>query len=123
MRTLFPLFLALAGCSSLVTGESAPAHVQRGVLVDAKGMTIYTFDKDPVNARRSACVEQCAKAWPPLVAPADAESTGAYSVITRDDGTKQWTYKGRPLYTWVKDAKPGDTTGDGFGNLWRVARP
>ena len=43
--------------------------------------------------------------------------------LARDDGSKQWAYKGKPLYTWVKDAKPGDRTGDGFNNAWRVARP
>ena len=49
--------------------------------------------------------------------------TGDYSVVPRDDGTKQWAYKGKPLYTWVKDSKPGDKTGDGVNNAWKVARP
>ena len=45
-------------------------------------------------------------------------------IVTRDDGSKQWAYKGRPLYHWVKDAKPGDMTGDGFlNNSWHVAKP
>lgn len=44
-------------------------------------------------------------------------------MIKRDDGVPQWAYKGRPLYTWSKDAKPGDRTGDGFNNAWRLARP
>ena len=44
-------------------------------------------------------------------------------MITRDDGSKQWAYKGKPLYTWAKDTKPGDKTGDGFNNAWRVAKP
>jgi predicted lipoprotein with Yx(FWY)xxD motif len=112
----------LAGCSTMM-GEAAPAHVQGGVLVDAKGMTLYTFDKDPANSGKSECVAQCAKAWPPLAAPSDAKPVGEYTVITRTDGMKQWAYKGKPLYTWVKDAKPGDMTGDGFRNVWRVARP
>jgi predicted lipoprotein with Yx(FWY)xxD motif len=84
-------------------------------------MTLYTFDKDA--AGKSACTGGCATNWPPLLAPADAKPTGDYSVITRDDGTKQWAYKGRPLYYWSKDMKPGDRTGDGFNNVWRVARP
>ena len=112
----------LAACSTMMS-ESAPAHVQGGVLVDAKGMTLYTFDKDPANAGKSVCIEQCAKAWPPLIAPNEAKATGAYTVVTRDDGTKQWAYKGKPLYTWVKDTKPGEKTGDGFRNIWRVAQP
>ena len=49
---------------------------------------------------------------------------GDYSTITRDDGSKQWAYKGRPLYTWKKDKKPGDITGDGFLNgAWHIAQP
>jgi predicted lipoprotein with Yx(FWY)xxD motif len=111
------------GACSTMTNESAPAHAQSGVLVDVKGMTLYTFDKDPANAGKSVCVDQCAKAWPPLAAASDAKAMGSYTVITRDDGTKQWAYKGKPLYTWVKDTKPGDKTGDGFRNIWRVARP
>ena len=46
-----------------------------------------------------------------------------WTVITRDDGSKQWAYQGKPLYTWLKDTKPGDRTGDGVNNAWRVARP
>ena len=112
----------LAACSTM-TGEAAPAHVQGGVLVDAKGMTLYTFDKDPAGSGKSVCTDQGAKAWPPLAAPADAKPVGDYTVITRSDGTKQWAFKGKPLYTWVKDTKPGDMTGEGFRNIWRVARP
>lgn len=116
------LSAALAACSTM-TSESAPAHVQSGALVDAKGMTLYTFDRDPAGSGKSVCVDQCAKAWPPLVAAGDAKPVGEYTVITRSDGTKQWAYKGKPLYTWVKDTKPGDMTGEGFRNIWRVARP
>ncbi len=43
--------------------------------------------------------------------------------MTRDDGRRQWAYKGKPLYTWARDQQPGDRTGDGFNNLWRVAKP
>jgi predicted lipoprotein with Yx(FWY)xxD motif len=57
------------------------------------------------------------------MAAADAKPSGDYTVITRDDGGKQWAYKGKPLYLWIKDSKPGDKTGDGFNNAWRVARP
>ena len=46
-----------------------------------------------------------------------------YSIVTRDDGSKQWAYKGKPLYFWIKDQKPGDKTGDGVNNVWRVAKP
>jgi predicted lipoprotein with Yx(FWY)xxD motif len=48
---------------------------------------------------------------------------GAWTVITRDDGSKQWAYKGKPLYAWAKDTRPGDTTGGGVNNVWRIAKP
>ncbi|MCE5973853.1 hypothetical protein LZA78_10205 [Sinirhodobacter sp. WL0062] len=90
-------------------------------LVDAAGMTLYTFDKD--SDGNSACNGGCAANWPPLMAEDGAMAEGAWSVITRDDGAKQWAYDGKPLYTWVKDTKPGDVTGDGFNGVWHVAQP
>ncbi|MEX8494277.1 hypothetical protein [Sphaerotilus sp.] len=118
--------LALTVSATLVLGACAvmaspPAMTTGGMLTDAAGMTLYTFDKDA--AGRSACNGPCTKNWPPLMAPADAKAQGDYSVVTRDDGTRQWAYKGHPLYTWAKDMKAGDTTGDGFNNAWHVARP
>ncbi|WP_448203049.1 COG4315 family predicted lipoprotein [Azospirillum sp. sgz302134] len=91
------------------------------VLTDSKGMTLYVFDRD--SGGKSACNGQCATNWPPLAASADAKPSGDYSVVTRDDGTRQWAYKGKPLYTWSKDSKVGDTTGEGVNNVWHVARP
>jgi predicted lipoprotein with Yx(FWY)xxD motif len=115
----------LAGCTTNTPGlfgASRPARTADGVLVDAgRGMTLYTFDKD--SSGKSVCTGGCAANWPPLLAPADAKPVGDYSVIARDDGTRQWAYKGKPLYYWSKDLKPGDKTGDGFNNVWRVARP
>ena len=90
-------------------------------LVDQKGMTLYTFDRDAAD--KSNCTGQCAQNWPPLAAPANAQASGDWTVVARDDGSKQWAYKGKPLYTWVKDAKPGDVTGDGVNNVWRIAQP
>jgi predicted lipoprotein with Yx(FWY)xxD motif len=57
------------------------------------------------------------------MATASDTASGDYSVITRDDGTKQWALKGKPLYYWVKDQKPGDTTGDGVNSVWHTAKP
>ena len=98
-------------------GETASGKV----LVDDKGMTLYTFDKDAGG--KSACVDKCAQNWPPLPADAGAAAPAGYSVIARADGTRQWAYKGKPLYGWAKDKKPGDTTGDGVGKVWHAARP
>jgi predicted lipoprotein with Yx(FWY)xxD motif len=86
--------------------------VADGVLVGANGMTLYTFDRDADG--KSACNGPCAANWPPLMAGADAKAEGGWSIVTRDDGTKQWAYKGKPVYFWAKDQKPGDKTGDGF---------
>ena len=100
------------------TGDSAIGKI----LVDAKGMTLYTFDKDAGG--KSACNGPCATNWPPLAASADAKASGDWTVINRDGGGKQWAYKGKPLYTWTKDTKAGDTTGDGFLNgAWHAAKP
>ena len=112
----FAAALLVAGCAT------GPAHFSNGVLTDSKGMTLYTFDKDPAGAGRSVCNGRCAANWPPLAAAADAKAHGRYTVITRDDGTKQWAYDGKPLYLWVKDKKPGDRTGDGFRNVWHVIK-
>jgi predicted lipoprotein with Yx(FWY)xxD motif len=57
------------------------------------------------------------------MAKAGDTGTGDYTIITRDDGSKQWAYKGKPLYLWSKDQKPGDTTGDGVGKVWHTAKP
>jgi predicted lipoprotein with Yx(FWY)xxD motif len=92
------------------------------VLTNDKGMTLYVFDKDSTG--KSACNGPCTGNWPPLMAAAGAVPMGDYSVITRDDGNKQWAYKGHPLYTWKDDKKPGDITGDGFANgVWHIAQP
>ena len=60
----------------------------------------------------------------PLMAAADAKPTADMTIVVRDDGSKMWAYKGKPLYTFKKDTKRGDTTGDGFLNgAWHMAKP
>ena len=113
----------LVSCAALF---SASAHAQAvktqdGMLVDNAGMTLYTFDKDTNG--KSACYDQCAKAWPPVTASADAKAQGDLSIITRDDGSKQWAYKGKPLYLFVKDKNPGDKTGDNVKEVWHIVKP
>ena len=112
----------LAACASM-TAASTPAKVADGVFVGANGMTLYTFDRDAMGSGKSACNGPCAANWPPLMAsPADSGS-GDWSIVTRDDGSRQWAYKGKPVYFWAKDAKAGDRTGDGVNNVWHLARP
>jgi predicted lipoprotein with Yx(FWY)xxD motif len=98
----------------------APAKMADGMLTNSAGMTLYTFDKD--TAGKSACNGPCAGNWPPLMAAADAKASGDWSIVTRDDGSKQWAYKGKALYIWSKDTKAGDKTGDNFNNVWHVAK-
>jgi predicted lipoprotein with Yx(FWY)xxD motif len=121
MKKLLPIaaLLAFAGCSSMA---QSPAKPLDGVLVGAGDMTLYTFDRDTAGSGKSACYGPCATNWPPLLA-APAQASGDYTVITRDDGKTQLAYKGKPLYYWAKDAKPGDKTGDGFNQVWHAARP
>jgi predicted lipoprotein with Yx(FWY)xxD motif len=111
----------LGACAAM--GGNAPAKAADGVLVGPNGMTLYTFDRDTAGAGKSMCNGPCATNWPPLMAPASAANVGDWSVVTRDDGARQWAYKGKPVYFWVKDQKPGDRTGDGFNKVWQLARP
>jgi predicted lipoprotein with Yx(FWY)xxD motif len=117
--------VALAATAATYAYAAAPATIAKtskgDALVNGKGMTLYTFAKDTDG--KSACNGKCASNWHPFTAVGGGASDG-YSVITRDDGAKQWAYKGKPLYTWVKDTKPGDATGDGFlKGAWRIAKP
>ena len=95
-----------------------PAMMKDGMMVDHKGMTLYTFDKD--SGGKSMCNDDCAKHWPPVMAPAGATASGKWSVIKRDDGTSQYAYDGKPMYTFVKDEKPGDMKGDKMKDVWHV---
>ncbi|KAF1051143.1 MAG: hypothetical protein GAK43_02536 [Stenotrophomonas maltophilia] len=106
-----PAFAALA---------DEPAMSKNGMLVDHHGMTLYTFDKDADG--KSMCNDKCAENWPPLKAAADAKAMGDWTVVKRDDGSVQWAYKDKPLYTFKHD-KAGQMTGDGKMKVWHVAKP
>lgn len=116
--------LAVLFLSTAASLAAEPAMVMDSsagkVYTDAKGMTLYTYDKD--SAGKSACNGDCAKNWPPLMAAADAKDEGEWTVVTRDDGSKMWAYEGKPLYTFVQDKKAGDVTGEGKGGVWHVAK-
>lgn len=89
------------------------------VLTDAKGMTLYVWDKD---SGESTCYDKCAQAWPPLLVDASTKVDGDFTLLARKDSDKKIVaFKGRPLYLWIKDTKPGDTTGDGVGGTWHTA--
>lgn len=116
---------SILAAAAAVSSAAFPAMADMGmakdgILVNEKGMTLYTFDKDTAGV--SNCYDQCATNWPPLLAAADAKAEGDWSLVERKDGAKQWAYDGKPLYLWVKDTKPGDTTGDGVNSVWHTAK-
>jgi predicted lipoprotein with Yx(FWY)xxD motif len=116
------MIAAFAGLVACQTMGDAPVKFSDGVMVDSAGMTLYTYTKDGVGTGKSACNGKCAVNWPPLKAAANASSSGDFTIITRDDGSKQWAYQGKPLYLWIKDKKPGDRTGDGWNKVWYVIK-
>src|SRR4051812_32682555 len=99
------------------------------ILVDSKGRTLYLFTKD--SGTKSACLGMCATPWPPLLANGTPKAgTGAKAPLLgttpRSGGASQVTYHGHPLYTFIKDKRPGDTNGEGvsaFGGHWFAVSP
>lgn len=115
--------LGTAVLLSLITlgvqaADAPPVKKADGMLVDSKGMTVYTYDKD--TASKSACNGQCAVNWPPVIVSDSKPMAPDYSIITRDDGKKQLAYKDKPLYTFIKDKKAGDKVGDKAMGAWHV---
>ena len=124
MKSLF----AAIGISLLLVGSAAaegPVKTVKtaagDVLAGDNGMTLYTFRGDTAGV--SNCYDKCAANWPPAIAADGAAAEGDFTLVERKDGAKQWAKGGMPLYFWVKDAKEGDTTGDGVGGKWDIARP
>lgn len=96
-------------------------------LTGPRGLTLYTFAPDSANT--SACVDDCAQAWPPFTITAEDSLeagdrvTGKLTTFERPDGTLQVAYDGAPLYYFASDTAPGDTNGQGLGDRWFVAEP
>jgi len=82
---------------------------------DARGMTLYTYDKD--SPGRSRCAGSCAKFWPPALAPRSARRIGDWSVLNRGHGVRQWEYRGKPVYTFARDTDIGSVFGVSPQNL------
>jgi predicted lipoprotein with Yx(FWY)xxD motif len=83
-------------------------------------LPVYTYDRD--HSGQSSCEALCAQTWRPLAAPASATIVGDWTAIERSDHSRQWAYKGKPVYTYVKD-RPGIISGDGIDGLWHVLSP
>jgi predicted lipoprotein with Yx(FWY)xxD motif len=116
--------VTLAACASMTGVALAPfTKANDGVLAGNNGMTLYTYGKDVASSGKSVCNGMCASNWPPLLVEGSAAVSGAYSVITRDDGKKQLAFNGMPLYFYVKDVKPGDKIGDGRSEgAWQIIK-
>lgn len=124
MTTLaIPALSASAAVAGNMLPEGVTIHdsAKGEVLANAAGMTLYTFDKDTRGV--SNCTGGCAEKWPPLIVPATEKVGDGFSLVTRKDGARQIAHDGMPLYTWFKDAKPGDITGNGVKGVWHIAKP
>ena len=124
MKVFAPALIVAAAVGGFAIAQSMPASVKvtNRIITDGKGMTLDTWDKDK-EANKSACEGNCIMTWPALTAGGADKDMGECKVITRSDGSKQWAYKGKPLYYFVMDKAAGDQVGEGKGMVWHVAKP
>jgi predicted lipoprotein with Yx(FWY)xxD motif len=116
--------LTLSACvtTPAANGPGATGDSLLGpVLVDAKSMTLYTYDGDLPD--KPNCAGLCSLKWPALEAAPDAQPKGDFTIVNRASGTRQWEYKRKPLYGYQLDSKPGDVDGDGEDGTWHAAKP
>jgi len=126
-------FALLAACGSSHTQQQQQAQATTApstsafmraptsagnVLTTANGMTLYTYDKDMVG--QSACYGDCAQYWHPYLSNGTSTPSGKITLVTRTDGSQQWAYDGKPLYTFVQDTSTGQVNGNDFHNNWHV---
>jgi predicted lipoprotein with Yx(FWY)xxD motif len=107
---------------NLTSNLFAKPKFDDGILVGAKEMTLYTYDKDTKGSGKSVCNDDCAKRWPPYLATDKDKAADKFTIVTRDDGKKQWAFDGKPLYYWAEDMKKGDKTGDNRSNVWHIIK-
>jgi predicted lipoprotein with Yx(FWY)xxD motif len=120
---------------SAETGDAYALKVAAGsgavtnYLTGEDGKTLYMFKNDTADSGKSTCNGGCAATWPPFTVDSldevkpDAAVTGKLALVTRDDGTKQVSYNGVPVYYYSADTKAGDTNGQGFAGKWFVVNP
>ena len=128
--------IVLGAAASLAIASGAPAQererstlshpagantvVLNGAPSPATGRALYFYDKDETGV--SKCVGQCTAAWPPLTPAPDAQPSGAWTIITRSDGARQWAYNGRPVYVFYRDKPDALATGAQLIPGWRLAK-
>ena len=103
-----------------ITKRVRVATVAQCVYADARGMSLYTLDKNAAPGV-SDCTGDCATAWPAALAPPTAKSDAVWSLHQRADGSRQWVLRGEPLYRFANDKEIGDTSGDGIDGVWHAA--
>jgi predicted lipoprotein with Yx(FWY)xxD motif len=128
------VWFVVAPDGSLIQGEggaseapseqpSAAGDLGEPVLTDSEGFTLYYFRNDEPG--KSSCNDPCSTTWPPVPANEQINTSGLeltrLGPITRDDGSEQLAFDGRPLYRFIDDAAPGDVNGQGVGNVWFAA--
>jgi len=126
---LIAVFVFLAMCAGALAMDHAVMKMTKdglgSYLTDAKMMTLYWFKKDAPG--KSACAGACVEKWPiyyrETVAAGEGTKAEDFGTITREDGKKQTTFRGYPLYYWAGDKAPGDTKGQGVNNIWYVIDP
>lgn len=113
--------LAVTAASAFAAEPAKMMDTKMGkVLVNEKSMTLYTFDKDAKG--KSNCDKDCLKMWPAFHTDGKAKAAGEWSIVKASDGKDMWAYSGKPLYSYSKDMKSGDTNGDGVGGVWHMAK-
>ena len=116
----------LAACATAVAVSVSVAQpvVGSSALTTPQGRTLYVFDNDVTGSGRSVCTGPCRGLHPPYLIEQAAQVAEPFGVVVQDDGARQWSYKGRPLYLFYADEKPGDTFGDGINRgTWHIAKP
>lgn len=97
------------------------------VVMDQDGWILYRFDKDSADPPSSNCVDKCAQVWPPALTDGNPQLQGVsddkVGTVTRQDGTRQITVGGWPVYRYIGDKKPGQWKGQGVGGTWFVVDP
>ena len=136
-KIFFLLVTGIFISAALLSGEVAAGEANKAgirvmqkerlekFLAASNGMTLYSYTKDEKNV--SNCIEGCAFNWPPFYVDPSAVVEGCessdFATITRSDGKKQTTYKEMPLYHFINDKYPGDTLGQGIGEVWFIVTP
>lgn len=128
MRTTIHCFLtwlAVAGLLFAASAAVAAPKVDKGLLTDSKGITLYTFGNEVAGSGESLCTGVCAANWfAYLAAKGEKAKAGSeLSIVARSDGQAQWAYKGMLLYRFYDDRKPGEAKGDGLRGVWKAVRP